>query len=138
VKEGQKWSPTTTVDGILVDVPCSATGTGSRRPDVLRRESDISELLDIQELLANHGAEILPAGGIMVYATCSLLKEESEDQVKKLVEKGLVETLPIQPSEVPGFQDAIDENGWMRVIPGVLDGNLRSADGFFAARLIKK
>ena len=138
VKEGQKWKPTNKIDGILVDVPCSATGTGSRRPDVLRRESDISELLNIQEVLANHCAEILPAGGIMVYATCSLLKEESEDQVKKLVENGLVETLPIQPNEVPGFEDAIDENGWMRVIPGVLDSDLRKADGFFAARLIKK
>ena len=138
VKEGQKWKPTSRVDGILVDVPCTATGTGSRRPDVLRRESDISELLEIQEVLANHCAEILPAGGIMVYATCSLLREESEDQVKKLVENGLVETLPIQPNEVPGFEDAIDENGWMRVIPGVLEGNLRKADGFFAARLIKK
>eukprot|EP00986_Skeletonema_menzelii_P010818 scaffold5399_cov147-Skeletonema_menzelii.AAC.24 len=138
VKEGQKWSPTNRIDGVLVDVPCSATGTGSRRPDVLRRDSDISELLEIQEVLADHCAHILPAGGIMVYATCSLLKEESEDQVKKLVEKGLVETIPIQPSEVPGFEDAIDENGWMRVIPGVLNGDMRSADGFFAARLIKK
>jgi len=138
VEEGQNWMPQNKVDGILVDVPCSATGTGSRRPDVLRRDSDISELLDIQEVLANHCAEILPVGGIMVYATCSLLKEESEAQVKKLVEKGLVETLPIRPFEVPGFEDAIDENGWMRVIPGVLDGELRSADGFFAARLIKK
>lgn len=138
VKEGQKWKPTNRIDGILVDVPCSATGTGSRRPDVLRRESDISELLDIQEVLADHCAEILPAGGMMVYATCSLLREESEDQVKKLVEKGLVETLPIQPNEVPGFEDAIDENGWMRVIPGVHEGDLRKADGFFAARLIKK
>ncbi len=138
VKEGQNWSPTNRIDGILVDVPCSATGTGSRRPDVLRRDSDLSELLEIQELLADHCAEILPEGGIMVYATCSLLKEESEDQVKKLVKKGLVETLPIQPSEVPGFEDAIDENGWMRVIPGVLAGDMQSADGFFAARLIKK
>jgi 16S rRNA C967 or C1407 C5-methylase (RsmB/RsmF family) len=67
----------------------------------------------------------------------SLLKEESEAQVKKLIEKGLVKTLEITPDEVPGFEDAIDENGWVRVIPGVLDGELRSADGFFLARLVK-
>ena len=139
VKEGQDWSPgVDKIDGILVDVPCSSTGTGSRRPDVLRRESDISELLDIQEVLAAHCAEILPKGGVMVYATCSLLKEESEDQVKKLIERGLVETLPIQADEIPGFEGAIDENGWVRVIPGVLDSEMKSADGFFAARLVKK
>lgn len=138
VEEGQNWSPLNKVDGILLDVPCSSTGTGSRRPDVLRRDSDISKLLDIQEVLANHCAEILPKGSIMVYATCSLLKEESEAQIKKLVEKGLVDTLPIRPFEVPGFENSIDENGWVRVIPGVLDAELKSADGFFAARLIKK
>ena len=46
-------------------------------------------------------------------------------------------TLPIQPHEVPGFEDAIVENGWLRVLPGVLDGELHSTDGFFVARLIK-
>ena len=70
-------------------------------------------------------------------SSSSLLKEESEAQVKKLVEKGLVKTLRITPEEVPGFEDAIDENGWVRVIPGVLGGELRSADGFFLARLVK-
>ena len=67
----------------------------------------------------------------------SLLKEESEAQVKKLVDDGLVKTLRITPDEVPGFEDAIDENGWVRIIPGVFDGELRSADGFFLARLVK-
>lgn len=57
--------------------------------------------------------------------------------MKKLVEKNLVKTLKITPDEVPGFEDAIDGNGWVRVIPGVLNGELRSADGFFLARLVK-
>jgi len=69
VEEGQKWIPSNAISGILVDVPCSATGTGKKRPDVLRRESDITELLNIQEVLATHCAEMLPQGGIMVYAT---------------------------------------------------------------------
>ena len=139
VQDGQNWKPTDAVHGILVDVPCSATGTGSRRPDVLRRTDNLTELLSIQETLANHCADnILNVGGIMVYATCSILKEESEDQVLKLVERGNVETLPIQPHEVPGFEDSIDENGWLRVLPGVLEGDLKSTDGFFVARLIRK
>lgn len=69
VEEGQKWIPSNNINGILVDVPCSATGTGKKRPDVLRRENDLTELLNIQEVLATHCAEILPQEGIMVYAT---------------------------------------------------------------------
>lgn len=138
VGEGQHWKPTTSVHGILLDVPCSATGTGGRRPDVLRRSSDIGELLEIQQTLACHCVDILDEGGILVYATCSLLKAESEDQVSKLVSNGLVDTLPIKENEVPGFEDSIDSNGWLRVIPGTLDGALSSTDGFFVARLIIK
>lgn len=142
VEEGQNWVPSSEdqcVHGILVDVPCSATGTGARRPDVLRRGSDLKELIKTQEMLAMHCADnILDVGGVMVYATCSILKEESEDQVQKLIEKGNVETLPIQAHEVPGFEDAIDDNGWLRVLPGILKGELRSTDGFFVARLVRK
>jgi 16S rRNA C967 or C1407 C5-methylase (RsmB/RsmF family) len=77
VGEGQKYRPQENeqIEGILLDVPCSATGTGARQPDVLRRSSDLTELLNIQELLVNHCVdEILRPGGIMVYATCSILK----------------------------------------------------------------
>lgn len=65
-------------------------------------------------------------------------KAESEDQVAKLLANNdSIKTLPIQPNEVPGFEAAIDANGWVRVLPGVLEGNLKSTDGFFVARLIK-
>ena len=80
IAQGQDYLPTEgdRVDGILLDVPCSATGTGARRPDVLRRSSDLSELLNIQEALANHCADnILRPGGVLVYATCSILKVRS-------------------------------------------------------------
>lgn len=143
VEEGQNWTPASGkqhVHGILLDVPCSATGTGARRPDVLRKSVDsLTELIRMQEVLANHcGENVLDVGGVMVYATCSILKEESEDQVQKLIDRGNVETLPIRPHEVPGFEDAIDNHGWLRVLPGVLGGHLRSTDGFFVARLVKK
>lgn len=142
VEKGQNWKPKDEeqrVHGILVDVPCSATGTGARRPDVLRRSDNLEELIQTQELLANHCADnILDEGGIMVYATCSILKEESEDQVLKMIERGNIETMPIQPHEVPGFEEAIDSNGWLRVLPGVLKGDLQSTDGFFVARLVRR
>jgi 16S rRNA (cytosine967-C5)-methyltransferase len=145
VADGREWVPSVgsgndSVKGVLADVPCSATGVGSRRPDVLRKSPDIlDQLLTIQRELAAHAAdEILEPGGIMVYATCSLLKQESEDQVNWLLSRSEgadMETVPIIPGEIPGFDDAIDENGWLRVIPGVLPGSLASCDGFFVARL---
>jgi 16S rRNA C967 or C1407 C5-methylase (RsmB/RsmF family) len=79
----------------------------------------------------------------MVYATCSLLALESEDQVRKLLARGdtqgeaVMKTVPFKPGEIPGFDNAIDENGWLRVLPGVLEGDLSSCDGFFVARLQK-
>ncbi len=74
-----------------------------------------------------------------------MIQEESELQVERLIARGNIEdkgrtimkTLPIQPHEVPGFEGAIDENGWLRVLPGVLEGHLMSTDGFFVARLVR-
>jgi 16S rRNA (cytosine967-C5)-methyltransferase len=141
VADGRDWKPedNAKVDGVLVDAPCSATGVGSRRPDVLRKSPELEELTRIQKELAVHTVdELLDIGGIMVYATCSLLKEESEDQMNWLLsrnEGAEVETIPFLPDEIPGFDDAIDKNGWLRVIPGVLPGTLKFCDGFFVARL---
>jgi 16S rRNA (cytosine967-C5)-methyltransferase len=143
VADGREWIPEAGIKthGVLVDAPCSATGVGSRRPDVLRKSPDIDELLATQRELAAHAAdELIEIGGIIVYATCSLLKQESEDQVKWLLsrsEGAEMETVPLLPGEIPGFDDAIDENGWLRVLPGVLPGSLGSCDGFFVARLRK-
>jgi 16S rRNA (cytosine967-C5)-methyltransferase len=144
IEDGSKWLPNddSQIHGVLVDVPCSATGTGSKRPDVLRRDKDLGNLLEVQEKLAQHCADnILTSGSIMVYATCSILKQESEDQVNKLLERGrngegaVLETVPFRLGEIPGFDEAIDNNGWLRVLPGTLPGSLSSCDGFFVARL---
>lgn len=140
VADGCEYIPSQLVDGVLVDVPCTATGTGSKRPDVLRRDSDLTELLQIQQTLVRHVADkMIRVGGIIVYATCSLLKQESEDQVTQLLAREdssiKLETLPFQKGEIPGFDDAIDANGWIRVLPGALEGGLGQCDGFFVARL---
>jgi 16S rRNA (cytosine967-C5)-methyltransferase len=142
IADGKKWTPSPTdkpVAGILLDVPCSATGTGSKRPDVMRRSHDVKELLQTQEQLTNHCVDnILRPGGILVYATCSILKEESEHQVQKLLSRSTgikVETIPFQLGEIPGYDPCIDENGWMRVLPGSLQSTIGPCDGFFVARL---
>jgi 16S rRNA (cytosine967-C5)-methyltransferase len=155
IENGTKFQPSHTsenddgVQGVLVDAPCSATGLGSRRPDVLRKSINLEELISIQRELVVHAANnILDVGGVLVYATCSLLKQEGEDQVDWLLSqdvsgKGVntellsstLETIPFELGEMPGFDDCIDENGWLRVIPGVLPGSLEFCDGFFVARM---
>jgi 16S rRNA C967 or C1407 C5-methylase (RsmB/RsmF family) len=141
VADGREWKPGNDdqVHGVLVDAPCSATGLGSRRPDVLRKSPDLTDLTTVQRELAAHTADVLlQPGGIMVYATCSLLKQESEDQMNCLLSRSDgadMETVPFLPGEIPGFDDAIDANGWLRVLPGTLPGSLVSCDGFFVARL---
>lgn len=144
VADGRKWIPPEgpeSVAGVLLDVPCSATGTASRRPDVLRRDRKLDSLLETQYDLAKHCIDnILKPGGVMVYATCSLLKRESEDQVQKILKRedgANAKLLPFVPGEIPGFDEAIDENGCLRVIPGWLPGKLSTCDGFFVARLQK-
>ena len=142
VADGTEYIPTTTkqpVAGVLVDVPCTATGTASKRPDVLRRDANITSLLDVQYRLACHAADkILQPGGILVYATCSLLKQESEDQVARILARetgAKLQAIPFVPGEIPGFDNAIDEDGNMRVIPGTLPGSLSLCDGFYVAKL---
>jgi 16S rRNA (cytosine967-C5)-methyltransferase len=159
VANGTTWVPDNNNDdnnnnqfeGVCLDVPCTATGTASKRPDVLRRSSDFQDLLATQFALACHAADNLVAvGGILVYSTCSLLKEESEDQVERLLQRStaeggegggrsssVLETVPILEGEIPGMDAAIDANGWLRVLPGMHFGNDLDGccDGFFVARL---
>ncbi|KAG7347408.1 ribosomal RNA small subunit methyltransferase B [Nitzschia inconspicua] len=147
IEDGRLWFPDlgrNSVDGVLLDAPCSATGLGSRHPDVLTKSLDgglLEELLVTQKELIAHTVDcILKPGGIMVYATCSLLQQEGEHQMERLLEKrgGIgVEILPFMPVELPGFDDCITEEGWLRVLPGVLKGSLQFCDGFFVARLRK-
>jgi 16S rRNA (cytosine967-C5)-methyltransferase len=146
IADGREFVPDTTTglaQGVLVDAPCSATGLGSRRPDVLRKKIDLKDLISIQRDLTVHAVDnILEVGGVLVYATCSLLKQEGEDQIEWLLSEKrsdtsdkLLETIPFNPGEIPGFDDCIDDNGWLRVKPGVLPGSLQFCDGFFVARL---
>lgn len=139
--DGTKWLPDQTIDAVLLDVPCSATGTGSKRPDVLRRDPDISELLDVQFRLASHAIDdILVKDGILIYASCSLLKAESEGQISRILQRdegARVKVVPFLPGEIPGFDEAIDEEGFIRLVPGVLEHSLGQYDGFFVARLQK-
>lgn len=141
VADGSKWLSDRKVDGIIADVPCTATGTASKRPDVLRRDSDYGDLLKTQFDVTCHAIDnLLQVGGCLVYATCSLLPNESENQVKKLLKRkegSKIELIPFKKGDIPGFDSAIDGNGFMRVIPGVNTEEIGQCDGFFVAKLRK-
>ena len=130
-------------DGILIDAPCSSTGTIRRHPDVawLRQEADIAALAPLQKRLLQRAAGLLKPGGILVYCTCSLEPEEGEAAVTALLsaESGL-KRAPIAPDEVAGLAEVINPQGDLRTLPSHLahaDPRLAGLDGFYAARLVK-
>ena len=130
-------------DGILIDAPCTSTGTIRRHPDVawLRQEADIAALGPLQKRLLQRAAGLLKPGGILVYCTCSLEPEEGEAAVTALLsaESGL-KRAPIAPDEVAGLAEVINPQGDLRTLPSHLahaDPRLGGLDGFYAARLVK-
>jgi 16S rRNA (cytosine967-C5)-methyltransferase len=130
-------------DGILVDAPCTSTGTIRRHPDVawLRQEADIAALSALQKRLLQKAVALLKPGGTLVYCTCSLEPEEGEQAISTLLatESGL-RRQPIDASEVAGLSEIITPQGDLRTLPCHLphdDPRLAGLDGFYAARLVK-
>src|SRR3954468_17101476 len=128
-------------DGVLVDAPCSSTGTIRRHPDVgwLKSEVDLAQLTGLQHRLLDRAAGLTRPGGTIVYCVCSLEPEEGEQQVEALLarEPG-VRRKPIQPDEIEGVAEFINAAGELRTLPSQWsdpDPRMAGLDGFFAARL---
>lgn len=120
---------------VLLDAPCSASGTLRRHPEVLtlRKEKDIAQLALLQNTLLKEAARVVRPGGVLVYATCSVLPREGEQQVKGFLKKEpRFEHLRIESSECYDRADLINAAGELRCFPH------HDMDGFFAARLVKK
>jgi 16S rRNA (cytosine967-C5)-methyltransferase len=130
-------------DGVLVDAPCSATGTIRRHPDVawLKQDSDIAALTALQKRLLQKAVALLKPGGTLVYCTCSLEPEEGEQAVDALLASDAgVRRAPVGAAEVAGLTDILTPEGDLRTLPCHLphdDPRLGGLDGFYAARLIK-
>jgi 16S rRNA (cytosine967-C5)-methyltransferase len=134
------WQSPVLADYILLDAPCSATGTIRRHPDVLRLKTpaDIERLTDTQARILRNACDQLASGGILVYCTCSLQKAESEDQVASLLaERADMKAVPITPDQVGGMKELINEHGSLRILPqhGSEYGGM---DGFFVSVLQKQ
>jgi 16S rRNA (cytosine967-C5)-methyltransferase len=130
-------------DGILVDAPCTSTGTIRRHPDVgwLRQEADIGALTALQKRLLQRAVALLKPGGILVYCTCSLEPEESEQAVSALLAaESSVRRVPIDAGEVAGLTEILTAEGDLRTLPSHLprdEPRMGGLDGFYAARLVK-
>ncbi|WHU01530.1 transcription antitermination factor NusB [Sphingomonas sp. NIBR02145] len=133
-----KWVPSGTVDAILLDAPCSATGIFRRHPDVLHRvrPSLIREMAELQGKLLARAADWVRPGGTLVYATCSLEPSEGEEQLESfLLRDPRYKIAPIASEELPQGVHA-KEDGTLRLLPGML-ADAGGLDGFFIARLVR-
>lgn len=141
VADLRKYDPPEPFDAILLDAPCSATGTIRRHPDVpwLKRERDIETLAEIQKELLERVAGWLKPGGQMVYCTCSMERDEGEAQIEAFLKAHPdFRLVPVAGEEIGGLNACISPEGYVRTLPfHSVDPNseLTGLDGFFAARL---
>jgi 16S rRNA (cytosine967-C5)-methyltransferase len=128
-------------DAVLLDAPCSSTGTIRRHPDIpwLKREADIVSLAALQQRLLEHAVTLVKPGGTLVYCTCSLEPEEGVDRVAELLAHDTkLRRRPILPEEVNGLAEFLTPAGDLRTLPCHLpdpDPRFAGLDGFYAARL---
>ena len=131
------WRPPAPADAVLLDAPCTATGTIRRHPDIphLRGPADVARLAETQGRLLARAATMVAPGGLLVYASCSLQPEECARQVEALLaaSPGFVR-LPLRAGALPDLDEAVTAAGDLRTLPchWAAEGGM---DGFYAARL---
>ena len=132
--DAANWRDARTFDAVLLDAPCSATGTFRRHPDVLwnARPGDIAPLAAVQARLLAAAAGRVRPGGRLIYSVCSLEPEEGEAQARAfLAARPEYTPEPIAPGEGDAQRASLATEGWLRILPHHLAGGL---DGFFIAR----
>src|SRR4051794_10824559 len=128
-------------DAVLLDAPCSSTGTIRRHPDVpwIKREADMTALTSLQQRLLDRAAALVKPGGTLIYCVCSMEPEEGADQVTAFLKhEPALRRRPISAAEVGGLPELLTPAGDLRSLPSHLpatDSRLSGLDGFYAARL---
>jgi 16S rRNA (cytosine967-C5)-methyltransferase len=128
-------------DAVLLDAPCSSTGTIRRHPDVpwLKSATDIAALVGMQRKLLDKAVELTKPGGTLIYCVCSLEPEEGEQQIADLLARdSRIARVPIAAGEVSGHAEFLNAAGELRTLPTHLpdpEPRWGGLDGFFAARL---
>jgi len=139
VADATRWRPAAPAELILLDAPCSATGTIRRHPDILHLKApeDVTRLAGLQARLLDNAVAMLAPGGTLVYGVCSLEAEEGPRQVERLLAQGApLRRQPIDAGEIGGMAECITQEGDLRTLPCHL-GDRGGLDGFYAARLVR-
>ena len=138
------YRPADLLDGVLLDAPCSSTGTVRRHPDVpwTKTADDVVKLAKLQAQLLDHAVTLVRSGGIIVFSNCSLSPLEGEDVARNLLAANpAIEHVPVTAEEVGGLSELITAEGFVRSTPADLrhdDPAFSGMDGFFAARFRRK
>ena len=131
-----EWKPERQFDAVLLDAPCSATGTFRRHPEVLyrARQSIIDQSAELQSQLIERAATMVKPGGSLIYAVCSLEPQEGEGTLAVFLDRH--PGFRIEPPVEGELPDGVTQSpeGWVRVLPGMLEAE-GGLDGFFVARL---
>lgn len=133
----EDWDDPRTFDAVLLDAPCTATGTFRRNPEVLRatKPADVAKLADVQHRLLDAAAERVKPGGRLVYCVCSLEREEGETQIIAFLRRNPdFRTAAADPAAVGAPDQALTTEGWLRILPSMW-AEKGGLDGFFVARL---
>jgi 16S rRNA (cytosine967-C5)-methyltransferase len=131
-------------DAVLLDAPCSATGTIRRHPDLpwLKQAADIEALAALQRRMLARAAALTKPGGTLIYCTCSLEPEENQNIVAELLaHEPALRRAPVAASEVSGRAELLTVDGDLRTLPchfPEADSQGSGIDGFYAARLVKQ
>jgi 16S rRNA (cytosine967-C5)-methyltransferase len=136
--DAETWADERTFDAVLLDSPCTSTGTFRRNPDVLwtLRPGDIAKLAAVQGRLLDAAARRVKPGGRLLYCVCSLEPEEGEAQARAFLKRHAdFATLPISPGDGGAPPQSLTPEGWLRLLPHHLEGGL---DGFFVARFVRR
>lgn len=134
--DAARWRPAEPADAVLLDAPCSATGTIRRHPDVARLKTpdDVTALAATQARLLAAALTMVKPGGILVYGACSLQPEEGPRHAAGVLADGGAMRIPIQAGEVGGLAELIDVHGDLRTLPCHM-AKYGGLDGFYAVRL---
>jgi 16S rRNA (cytosine967-C5)-methyltransferase len=138
IADAATWRPLAAFDAVLLDAPCSATGTIRRHPDMphIKRPRDIAALTEQQDRLLDAAFALLRPGGRLVYAVCSLQPEEGPRRVAAALDRLDLRLDAVRPDEVPGLAEAITAEGMLCTTPAQWPGR-GGLDGFAIARLIR-
>ena len=137
-----EFTPTSLFDIVLLDAPCSATGTFRRHPEIIhtRTVDDVRRQAALQKELIRKAAQLVTPGGKLVYATCSLAKAEGEVVIRNFIAEQ--PEFAIMPASIRGTEHSVTKDGFIRILPHTFvtgeNTALSGADGFFIAYLQRK